>query len=130
MAGITGAALFLQFGSTVLDTDYRAFSQAEEGGLVDASAGGDTNRTYLTTLKDGTASATIVEQAGSTAAWAAVAPLTSGTLTVGEEGTASGKPKMTVVAIVTSREKSMEYADLAVIDVEWQYNGAPTHSTY
>ena len=120
MAGITGTNLYLKFGSTVLDTDYRSFSAGEEMNLVDESAGSDTARSYLTTLKDGTASATIVIQAGDTGTWAALTPGTSGTLEWGQEGTAATKPKHTVTAIVSSREMSMEYAYLVVADIEWQ----------
>ena len=80
MAGTTGSALYLAFDSTVLDTDYRSFSPSEEIGLVDQSAGSDTNRTYLTTLKDGTASATIVIQSEDTTTWGALVPGTEGTL--------------------------------------------------
>lgn len=130
MAGITGKNLYLNFGSTVLDTDYRSFSESEEMGTVDQSAGSDTARTYLTTLKDGTASSTIVVQAGDTATWNAVVVGASGTLTWAEEGTTAAKPKHTVWAIVTGREKSMEYADLVVADISWQFSSAITDSTY
>lgn len=130
MAGITGTNLYLIFGSKVLDTDYRSFSDSEEMALVDESAGSDANRTYLTTLKDGTASATIIIQSADTGTWGALVPGTSGTLEWGEEGTAASKPKHQVVAIVSSREKSMEYADLVVADIEWQFSGAITDGTY
>jgi len=130
MAGITGKDLYLDFGGVVLDTDYRSFSESEEIGLVDQSAGSDTARTYLTTLEDGTASATIVIQAGNTATWVAVDIGTDGTLTWAPEGTTAGKPKHTVWAIVQSREKSMEYADLVVADIAWQFSGAVADSTY
>jgi hypothetical protein len=130
MAAITGKNLYLDFGGTVLDTDYRSFSQSEEMGLVDASAGSDANRTYLTTLKDGTASTTIVYQASGTLVWDALVPGTNGTLTWAEEGTTSGKSKHTVWATVVSREKSMEYADLAVADIEFQFNSAVSDTAY
>ena len=35
MAGYTGSALYLTFGGTVLDTDYRDFSAGEEIGTTD-----------------------------------------------------------------------------------------------
>ena len=130
MAGITGSALYLAFASTVLDTDYRSFSPAEEMGTVDQSAGADTNRTYLTTIKDGTASVTILIQSEDTTTWGAVVPGTEGTLEWGEEGTAAGKPQHTVNAIVTSREKTIEFEDVVGADVEFQYSGAVTDSTY
>lgn len=122
----TGKNLFLDFAGTVLDTDYRAFSGTETGGLVDASAGADANRTYLTTLKDGTATATIVIQAGTagTLVWAALAPTTSGTLMWGAEGSGAGTQIHYVWSTVTERRKSMEYADLVIVDLSWQYNGA------
>ena len=130
MAGITGKNLYIAFGGTVLDTDYRSFGSSEEMGLVDQSAGSDAARTYLTTLTDGTSSLTILIQADDTTTWGAVAVGTEGTLEWGEEGTASGKPKHTVNAIVATREKSMEYADVVVADVSFQYSGAVTDSTY
>ena len=124
MAGYTGTALFLDFGGTVLDTDFRAFNPAETGGVVDQSGGADTSRTYLTTLKDGTATATIVVQAGDTNTWTAVIPLTSGTLMWAEEGSGAGTQVHTVWAIVTERRKSMAYADLIVADLSWQFSSA------
>jgi len=130
MAGITGTAFYATFNSQVLDTDYRSFSNSEEIGTVDQSAGSDANRTYLTALKDGTASITFVMQSEDTTTWGAVAVGTDDTLEWGEEGTAAGKPKHSVPAIVTSREKSMEYADLVVCDVSFQFNGAVTDDTY
>lgn len=131
MAGFTGSALYLAFGGTVLDTDYRAFSAAEEIGVVDQSAGSDTARTYLTTLQDGTATATIVIQSDDTTTWGAVDIGTSGTLEWGEEGTTAGNMRHYVTsAIVVSREKKVEFADLVVGDVVWQFSAAVTDTTY
>jgi len=130
MTSITGGALYCAFKGVVLDTDFRSFSAAEDGGVVDASGGSDANRTYLTTLKDGTASLGIMMQAGDTATWTAVAPLASGTLEWAAEGTAATKPRHYVQAIVISRERSMAYDDLVVADVEFQFNGSVTDTTY
>ena len=124
MAGLVGKNLYLAFGGTVLDTDYRDFSASEEMGMVDDSAGSDSNRTYLTNLGDGSASATVVLQASGTVTWAALAEGSSGTLEWGEEGTTAGKQKHSVWAIVESREKSMSYDDLIVCDVSWQFSDA------
>lgn len=132
MPGKTGTAAYLAFGGVVLDTDYRSFSAAEEIGLVDQSAGADLNRTYLSELKDGTASESIVIQGGTagTAVWTAVAPGTAGTLEWGQEGTAANLPRSYVWAFVKSRERKMEYADLIVADIVWQFSGAVTDVTY
>ena len=130
MAGFTGKDLYVIFGSTVLDTDYRAFGESEEIGTVEDSAGSDANRHYLTTLLDGTAPLTIVIQSDDSTTWAAVLPGTSGTLDWAEEGTASGKVRHYVDAIVTSREKSMSYDDLVVADLTFQFNSAVTETNY
>lgn len=132
MAGLVGTNLYLAFGGTVLDTDYRDFSGSEEMGMVDDSAGSDSARTYLTTLKDGSASATVVLQASGTVIWDALVPGTAGTLEWGEEGTTAGKQKHSVWAKVESREKSMSYDDLIVCDIAWQFSdpSGVTDSTY
>lgn len=130
MAELTGGDLYLLFNGTVLDTDYRSFEDSEEMGLVDASAGNDSNRSYLTLLKDGTATATILVQSEDTTTWDAVVPGAEGSLEWGEEGSNSGKPRHYVNAIVQERVKSMEYDDLIVGDLSWQYSGSVTDTTY
>ena len=130
MAGITGTALYLLFAGNVLDTDYRSFGPSEEIGTVDQSAGADTVRTYLTTLKDGTATVSLVLQSADTTTWGYVVPGTEGSLEWAEEGTVAGKPRHYANAIVMSREKGMEYADLVTMDVGFQFSGAVTDTTY
>lgn len=128
--GVTGAALYVKFGSTVLDTDYRDFGPSEETGLVEDSAGADTNRHYLTTLLDGTATITILIQTADTTTWSAVAPQTEGTLEWGLEGTASGKPKHSVVAVVQDRSQTINFEDVTAADITFQFQGAVTDTTY
>jgi len=129
MAAMTGKALWIKFGSTVLTGDYQSFGDTETGGVVDASAGADTSRTYLTTLKDGTATATVAMQtAVGTLIWDAVVPLTDDTLWWAEEGSSSGKQIHFVWAIVTERRKSLGYADLIVADISWQFSSAVSDS--
>lgn len=130
MTTLVGADLFLKFGTNVLDTDFRAFTSTETGGLVDASSAADTNRTYLTTLKDGTVTATLMIQADDAAGWLAVVPGTLGTLQWAEEGSSTGEQFYHVQARITERRKSMSYADLIVADVSWQFISAVTASTY
>ena len=131
MAAITGQNLYLKFGGTVLDTDYRTFGGTRTIDTVDASAGSDSYKTYLTTLLDGTRSATIVIQASDTATKGTLTPGTGGTLEWGLEGTASGKVKALCTAVfVSSYNESMSYNDLVVVDVNWQLNADITDSTY
>ena len=128
--GATGSGYYVKFGSTVLSTNYRSFGNSEDVGLVDQSAAADSNRTYLTTLKDGTANITGKHKAGDTAVWGALVPGTEGTLEWGEEGTAAGKPKHSVNAIVSNRSRDASYDDLVVISAQFQYSGAVTDDTY
>jgi hypothetical protein len=135
MAEYTGSSLYLTFGTTVLNAEYRKFSVEESIGLKDASAGGDTARTYLTELTDGKATYEATDQTGTTtvggsATWTALAKGTSGTLLWAPEGTASGKPKHTVVAIVKNRKRDIVYDDVTKISVEWQFSGAVTDAVY
>jgi hypothetical protein len=54
----------------------------------------------------------------------------SGTLIWAPEGTAAGKPKHQVVAIVKNRSRSMPYDDIVEGKVEFQFSGAVTDGTY
>ena len=130
MAGITGKNLYLAFNGTVLDTDYRSFAPNEEIGIVDQSAGSDAARTYLTTLEDGTATATIVIQSDDTTTWGAVDKGAEGTLEWGEEGTTAGNMRHYVNAIVTGRNRSMSFDDLVVGDLSFQFSGEVVDTTY
>lgn len=130
MAEYTGSASYIKFGSTVLSSDFRTFEPSEDIGLVEAQAGSDTNKTYLTTLKDGSTSVSLVDQTGGSLLWAAVANGTSGTLEWGPEGTASTKPKHTVLAIVKSRKRSEPYDGIVTLDIAFQFNGAVTDGAY
>jgi len=130
--GFTGSAAYIKFGSTELDSYYRSAGWSEEIDLVEETAGSDDNKTYLTAVLDGTSDLELIMPSGTagTAVWAAVAPGTEGTLEVGPEGTAAGKPKHTVNAIVKSRGKPLTYNDITTFSVSFQFSGAVTDSTY
>jgi len=131
MAGLTGTGMYIKFGGTVLNTDYRTFSNPRSIGEVDQSAGADTRVTRLTTLKDETLSLAIIAQAADTTTRGTVAPGTGGTLEYGLEGTASGKQKVLYTsAYVKSSNVSASYNDLIVIDITWQPQVDPTEGTY
>lgn len=130
MAEYTGTNLYLTFGGTVLSADYREFEPTEEVKMVDGSAGSDSATFMYATLTKGKAKLKLVDQAAGTVAWAALATKTSGTLIWGEEGTASGKPKHTVVAIVSDRKKKLQYDDITEIEVNFEFQGAVSDSAY
>ncbi len=130
MAEYAGSALYIIFGATRLDQDYRTLTTHEEAGIVDASAGADTYRSKVATLTDANAKVELVAQAGGTALWAALAPGTSGTLEVGPEGTATGKIRQYGIALVKTRERGMKFDDLVTIMVDFEWNSTVTNTVY
>ena len=132
MAEYTGSAMYVKFGSTVLSSRYKSWEETQEAGLAEASAGSDTLRTYLSTLDDGSATLELLEASAGTVLFAAVAPRTSGTLEWGPEGTTSGKPKYTVVALVKSRKRTVVHDDVSKLSLEFQFNSSSgvTAATY
>lgn len=133
MAEITGQNLYVAFKDTELQADYREFSFSEEVGMADASAGSDTARTYLKTLEDGTATLSLLMQADGTATTDPAQLLekgAEGTLEWGPEGTASGKPRRYVNAIVQSYEERSPYDDVVEITASFQFSGEVVRTTY
>jgi len=131
MAGLTGKGLYIKFGGTVLNTDYRTFSAARSIDKVDGSAGADTFKTYLTTLKDGSISCAIIAQAADTSTRGTLTPGTGGSLEYGLEGTATGKQKVLYTSVfVENANVSASHNDLIVVDITWQPNSDPTEGTY
>ena len=67
-------------GTTVLSADFRTFSFSPTTDKIDATAGSDANKVYLTGMTDYTCKYTGVAQTGGTALRAALAMGNSGTL--------------------------------------------------
>jgi hypothetical protein len=128
--GATGSAYFISFDGVTISTNYRSTGMSEDIGIVDQSSGADANRTYLTTLKDGTLQTAGKHAAGDTAVWGKLVPGTEGTLHWGEEGSVAGKPSHYANAIVTNRSRDASYDDLIVISAQFQYSGAVVDGTY
>ena len=128
--GTTGKNYYILWASKILSVDYRTTDTDEDMGTVDQSAGADTDRTFLTTLKGGGKKYTGKHDAGDTTLWYALKPGTTGTLEWGEEGTTAGYPRHKVNAIVTNRHRGAAYDGLVVIDASWIYSGAVTDDTY
>jgi len=129
MAAITGVALYVKFGSDI-SGDYRSFEANETGDSIDVSAGSDTATTYLTRLTDGTATYSAIMQADGSAIWTALATHTEDTLEWADEGTAGGKQKHSVNAIVTSRGRTIPFAGAVEITATFQFSGAVTDTVY
>ena len=129
MARYTGKDLVLTFGATTLDTEYRTFETEDKIGMKDSSAGGDTDRTFETTLKEGQATYSALHQTGTTV-YDAVAPGTAADLVWSPEGTDVGKPKFTVPALVENRKMKAVYDDMVKLDLTFKFNGPVVESTW
>ena len=130
MAEYTGKNLYVAFGTTDISGSYRRLTVNEETGLADASGGSDANRTYVATLKDGTADYEAVDQTSGTVIWAAVAPASEGTLEWAPEGTTATYPRHYVNAIIQSRNREMPYDDVVAISCSFQFSGVVTDTVY
>jgi hypothetical protein len=134
MAEYTGSALVASWihagGTLVLNTDYRTLGTSPTIGLVKASAGADTDETYLTTLKDGKYSYKGLAQTGGTVLENALVEGTKGTLIIGREGTVAGSAKETVPCISMGAAFNYPYDNIVEISCEFQKNGARVLSVY
>jgi len=124
----TGKNLYVQWvganGTVTLGGDFRTFSIKPTIGLAKGTAGSDTDETYLATVKDAQMSWAGVAQEGGTVLEDALVEGTEGTLTVGPEGTATGKRKWTVPAIALGASFNIPYADIVEVACDFQKSGA------
>ncbi len=111
-------------GTIDLSGDWRQFSYNTTSDLIDQTAGADAVKTYLPSLKDSQCQLTTIYQSAGTVALDAVVDGGQGTLLISPEGTTTGNRKITIPAIVASRNVSQPYADVVEISVTFQGNGA------
>lgn len=125
-----GKDLYAEFicaaGTIALTGDQRTLSVDREVDLVDVSAGSEADKSYIATLKDGTAEIEVLDQAGTAATGfeAAMPEGTSGTLIYAPKGTASTNPKRGFAAIVNSIGVEYPYADVVVYRISFQKTGS------
>lgn len=133
MGKFTGKDLYVEFAGQEITADFTEFSEDEEVATVDASAGADVARTYLTTLEDGTATLALKAKTDGTATtdpWQLLDKGATGTLIWAPEGTATGKSKHSVNSIVTNRNRAYPYADLAMMNFSFQFSGVVSDTVY
>lgn len=138
MAGeITGKNLYVQWvyttagkggavsGTVTLEGRYRSFKFNRSLDKADITAGNDSDKQYLDTIKDKTADFKMLYQgtAGS-AVHRSLAIGNWGSLIWGEEGTATGKPKYGMVCFVDKADREDKYDSEVEFDVTWQGSGA------
>ena len=125
---ITGKDAYINWASSAgtinLSGDYRSVSIRESTDTAETTAGADTHKTYLPTIKSATISYSGLFPSGGTALYAALAAGVQGTLTVAPEGTASGKVSKAYPAISMGATFDTPYADVVTVTCTFQSNGA------
>lgn len=125
MSHYTGKNFYSTFDGGVIGTDYRSVSVDRSVDTAEVTAGADTDKSYIPTLRDATGSITLVDNGVDSAAiYQALYEGAQGTLSWGPEGTATGKPKYTAVVIITSVSTPIEYNAEVIREYSWQKTGA------
>lgn len=134
MAAFAGSALYCAWiysgGTVVLSGDYRTLNINRSVEVIDATAGADTYREKLASFGDSEVTWSSVMQSDGTALISALAQKTTGTLVVGVEGTAQGKPKFTVAAFSNGPTFNAAYNDIVEFACTWTSMGAPTETPW
>lgn len=123
---MTGKNLVVEFGTLALTTNGRAFSVTMEQEQADATAGADTYRVFVPTVKTVSASIELLmarDEAGE-ALIAAVQPGTAGALMWYPDGKVVGKPVWGFTATVSKADQSLPFDDVAVLNVEFVNTGS------
>lgn len=134
MAEYAGSALYLTWihpgGTAVLSGDFRTFSTTPSVDYYESTAGADTDKTYLSGVKDRTISVSYVDQSDGTVTLDALEEGTQGTLVVSPEGTASTKRRETYPAISGGASRNEPYNNVVEISITFQGNGAVTYDNH
>ena len=133
MAEFSGSALVVKWvttaGTVDLSGDYRTLNLDPSINMIEATAGSDTDKVYLPSVKDKKVSYTGVFQSAGTATEDALVEGTYGTLTIQPEGTATGKRKYTIPAYAQGGKFNWKYNDIVEINCDFQGSGAMTRGT-
>jgi hypothetical protein len=132
MAEFTGKDLVLNWiwsgGTVTLAGDYRSCNWQPSVGQAEKTAGSDTHQAFMPTVKNATASITLVAQTGGTALAAALDAGVEGTLLISPEGTASGKRKITFPSFSQGASYTFPYADTVELNCSFVPTAAYTDS--
>jgi len=132
MSKYTGNALYVEWihsgGTTTLANAtsgpaYKSVSLDFSIDLDDATAGGNTVREHLATIKDFTIEYTAAERTVDSAVLSALQVGTRGTLTIGPRGNSTGMPKYSVVAVVESFSTEFSFDSHTEYSVTWRAAG-------
>jgi len=118
-------------GTVTLQTDFRNFNYTPSIELVDATAGADAAKRSIASFKGGQITCSQVMQSDlGTAAMIYLSEGQLGTMTWGEAGTATGKPKHSARFICLGTSTSSPYNDVVSMDTTWQQDTARTDAAW
>lgn len=129
---ISGKDVYVTFGGTEVSGDFTSVGSAQEGELIDVTAGADTYHYFLDLARvNGTTAFECFYDGSTTTVWAAIAPNTAGTLIIAPKGTTAGYPRWTWSrALVQNREVTFPFDDGVRVTATFQYSSAVSESTY
>lgn len=126
MAKISGKNVYVSFAGTALGDSLRNVQIAQSQETADATAGADSFRNYVATVKtvEVTAEAVMKDYGnGGSALRSLLAVGSEGTLIIGVEGTAAGKPKFGFLARINQADEAVPYDDVVTISLTWEMAG-------
>lgn len=137
MAEYIGNAMYVGWiyagGTATLSANFQKVTETPSIDLVDVTAGADTTKVYLASFKDYKVNVSGLEDTGGTIgalAGTALGPGASGTLVVGPEGTATGKPKRSYPVMSQGVVRNYAYAGASEFSIDFQGWGAMVEATF
>lgn len=115
---------------TLAPGDYRTLNINNTLEFIDATAGADSARVRIASFGDMAVTWNAVLQQNDGSLIAAVARAREGTLIIGVEGSATGKPKLTLPAISLGPSYAVSYNNVVEFSCTFQGNGAHTDGTF
>lgn len=128
MARFSGSALVVQWidasGTVVISGTQKTLDVEDGIDTIDVTGGADQHRTYVSGVKDGTASMTLWDNGtAGTATYARLASGSAGTLVWSPAGTQTGASRYSKPGIVTKNKRGYPFDDGVARDLEWQFTG-------
>lgn len=126
MTKYSGAALRILFGTTDISATARTFDTTHNMETADATAGSDTYRNFVTTVKTLECTSEILGltfATGGSAQTVALQPGTLGTLIWSPEGSATGSPKWGAYMLLSEASISYPFDGVVVYKNKWLMAG-------
>lgn len=122
----TGDGLYATWKGQVITNSFTNMEQSDSIDTVDITAGDERDRAHIATIRDAEITLDIFEEAiaGGTVLRRELYVGNSGTLIWGPEGTATGKPKYSCVATITSISRGIQFDGAVARSITFQRNGA------